>query len=80
MSKPPWSDTVIGLIAAAGVTIPTFIVAPLPAELDGDGVDVLDEAQAARTPPSADAEIPTSAPRWRKLRRLSLPATNSSMT
>jgi hypothetical protein len=75
---------VIGLIAAAGVVIPTLIVAPDAAELDPaadvDELAGLDELHAARTPPSEDAEIPTSAPRWRKARRLSRPATYSSMT
>ena len=36
MSRPPWSATVTGLIAAVGTMIPTLMVAPdLPAELLG---------------------------------------------
>jgi hypothetical protein len=76
MSRPPWSEMVTGLIAAAGVVIPTLIVAPEAPAADDDEGDGLDEPQAARIPPSTGAEIPTSAPRRRSSRRLSLPATN----
>ena len=84
MSRPPWSATVTGLIAAAGVMMPTLMVAPAlpalpPVPEDELGLG-LDEPQAARMPPSTGAEIPTRAPRRSSSRRERRPATNSSMT
>src|SRR5580658_5061647 len=85
MSSPPWSATVMGLIAAVGVVMPARITAPgapvaevdavADDELDGD-VELL---QAARTDPRTGAEMPTTVARRMKSRRDSRPAANSSM-
>src|SRR5580693_1870826 len=88
MSSPPWSATVSGLIAAAGVLMPALITAPgaplaeagaLDDELDADGLDEL-LLQAARIDPSSGADIPMTLARRMKSRRESRPAANSSMT
>src|ERR1700691_5122134 len=85
MSRPPWSATVTGLMAAVGVVMPTLITAPdVPAAAGDDAPDfaVVDELlpQAASTEPSTGAEIPTTLARRMKSRRESRPAANSSMT
>ena len=83
MSRPPWSATVTGLMAAVGVTMPALITAPAwPAAEedppDGAELDAL-LPQAARIEPSSGTEIPTTVPRRMKSRRDSRPAANSSI-
>src|SRR5580692_2182346 len=85
MSRPPWSATVTGLIAAVGVTMPALITAPGAPAADEDDVPdfaELDELlpQAARIEPRTGTEIPTTLARRTKSRRVSRPAANSSMT
>ena len=85
MSRPPWSATVTGLIAAVGTVIPALITAP--AAPVAEAVELLvDEAdddelllQAAMIDPSSGTEMPTTVPRRTKSRRDSRPAANSSM-
>ncbi len=83
MSRPPWSATVTGLMAAVGVTMPALITAPGAAAAveDEPVVPVLGELlpQAARIDPSSGIEMPTTVPRRMKSRRESRPAANSSM-
>src|SRR5580658_6011755 len=88
MSSPPWSATVIGLIAAVGVVMPARITAPgaPAAELDAEADDEPDEPdddaelpQAARIDPSTGTEMPTTVARRMKSRRDNRPAANSSM-
>ena len=87
MSRPPWSATVTGLIAAVGVTMPALITAPAaPAAADEDELVELAELgeldellQAASIDPSSGTEMPTTVPRRMKSRRDSRPAANSSM-
>src|SRR5579864_4074990 len=88
MSSPPWSATVTGLIAAAGVVMPALITAPgaPAAELDApeaevDPPDDDDELlQASRIDPTSGTDMPTTLARRMKSRRVSRPAANSSMT
>src|SRR6202034_3352644 len=89
MSRPPWSATVSGLIAAAGTTMPALMGAPaLPAALglpdpDADvDVDVVDgdDPQAVRIASITGMEMPMTVPRRMNSRRESRPAANSSMT
>jgi hypothetical protein len=83
MFWPPWSATVIGLIAALGVVMPALITAPALPEPEADvpGLAELDALllHAARIGPSADAEMPTTLARRMKSRRDSRPAANSSI-
>ena len=84
MFWPPWSATVSGLIAAAGVVMPALITAPGLPEPDADvpglaalvGLLLL---HAARIDPSTGAEMPTTVARRMKSRRDSRPAANSSI-
>ena len=83
--RPPASDTVSGLTAAAGVTeairsVPPFVAGALdvlaaPEEL----VDFDEDPHAATIAPSNGADMPITLPRRRKSRRLSRPETSSSM-
>ena len=84
MSRPPWSATVTGLIAAVGVTMPALIVAPAAPAAAEEDVPVVAELdpllpQAARTEPSSGTDRPTTVPRRMKSRRESRPAANSSI-
>ena len=85
MHRPPASDTVSGLTAAAGATDAIRSVPPFAAgaaavvlllELDEAGDDA---PQAARIAPSSGTDMPIVLPRRRKSRRLTLPLTSSSM-
>ncbi len=83
MSRPPWSATVSGLIAAVGTTMPALIVAPLepvpvPPPVWVDEVE-LEPPQAVMMAPRMGSERPTTVPRLRKSLREILPAANSSM-
>ena len=87
MSSPPWSSTVTGLIAPAGVSMPALITAPAaPAGAEDEAPVVADEPdepllpQAARIEPRTGADMPTTVARRMKSRRVSRPAANSSMT
>jgi hypothetical protein len=83
------SAIVIGLIAAAGTWLATrrvapFFAVPLAEALPLDADDALPTVllalpQAASTAPIDVTDMPITLPRRRKSRRLSRPATNSSM-
>jgi hypothetical protein len=87
MSSPPWSDTVTGLIAAAGVVMPTLITAPgapvavdeAPADAELDPLEDELLLQASRIDPASGTDIPTTLARRMKSRRDSRPAASSSM-
>jgi len=87
MHRPPESSTVSGLTAPAGTWLASRSVPPL-----ATGADVVEEPdddaaapvlfalpQAARTAPMTPVDMPTTAPRRRNWRRLTRPATSSSM-
>ncbi len=83
ISRPPASETVSGLTAAAGVTPATVRFPPVfggaAALLAADDEDDDELPQAARIVPSSVADIPIVLPRRRNVRRSMRPATSSSM-
>src|ERR1700683_1640302 len=70
MSRPPWSATVTGLIAAVGVVMPALIVAPAAPVAEAEELAEADDEeellQAARMDPSSGTEMPTTVPRRMK--------------
>ncbi len=91
IARPPESATVSGLTAAEGAWVATFSVppflgvpaagaAPVPVPVPDDVADVLlAPPHAATIAPSNGADIPITAPRRMKSRRLRLPEASSSM-
>src|SRR3954447_25708850 len=85
MHSPPASETLSGLMAAAGAWVPSFSVPPFVGVPDAEPDEEADEElllappQAARIAPTIVLDIPITAllrMNWRRLRR---PATSSSM-
>ena len=78
MVRPPWSAIVTGLMAPAGVTVATRIVAPgLTWARASRGFATRPKLPAS--PPSTGSESPSMLPCRRKVRRSILPAASSSM-